>query len=157
MLAADNVTTPEFQITTDSQIINLTNTLNRSFLGSGNPNGLEFVQQHGSVIFDLSPYMTAPYTVNDTAGLNHLIDKLGDLLTGGQLSVKTKTEIFNYITGSTTVNGKPTPNFLSTASTNTQRPGARDRAVDPDLVGVRYPTLIPPFLVPPSIISYGIR
>ena len=119
-LAAANVTTPEFQNTTDSEIVKLTNTLNKSFLSSGNPNGLSSFNNSGSILFDLSPYMAAPYTVNDTAGLNRLINKLGDLLTGGQLSVNTKTEIFNYITGSTTVNGKSTPNFLSTAPTNTR-------------------------------------
>jgi hypothetical protein len=60
--------------------------------------------------------MNAPYSVADTAGVTALVNKLGDLLTGGQLTSDTKSTIVGFITGST--GGKA--NFPSTASTNTR-------------------------------------
>ena len=116
-IASANVTSPEFQLTTDTNIVNLTNTLSQTFLSSGNPNGLCSFNS-GSIILDLGPYMAAPYSVADVNGVTALVNNFGDLLTGGQLTSATKTEIVNYITGSTTVGGVTKPNFDPAASTN---------------------------------------
>ena len=59
-LAANNVTTPEFQLTTASNIINLTNTVASTILASGNTDGLSSFQ-NGAIYLDLSAYMGAPY------------------------------------------------------------------------------------------------
>ncbi len=115
-LAAANVTTPEFQLTTDTNVITLTNTIDGTFLSSNNPNGLCSFN-NGSILFDLSAYMAPPYSTAD-ASIPALVTKLGDLLTGGQLTPATKTEIANYITGSTMVNGKAVANFPATNATN---------------------------------------
>ncbi len=109
------MTSPEFQLTTDTNIINLTNTLSQTFLNTGNPNGL---CSFNGIILDLSPYMAAPYSVADVNGVTSLVNTFSDLLTGGQLSSATKTQIINYITGSTTTGTVTKPNFDPAAPTN---------------------------------------
>jgi len=118
-LAQNDVTTPEFQLTTDSNIVTLTNTVSRLILGSGNTNGLSAFGSN-TILIDLYPYMKAPYEVNDVAGVTALVNKLGDVLTGGVLTPQTKTTIINYVTGSTTVGNKTNPNFPSTSTNNTR-------------------------------------
>ncbi len=114
-LAANNVTTPEFQLTTDTNVVTLTNTVSSAILSSSNANGLtSYRAGNGTITMDLSPYMTGAQTSN--AGLVALVDKLGDLLTGGQLSAPTKTAILNFAANTT--------NFPYTTPTNTQM---RDR------------------------------
>jgi hypothetical protein len=116
-LAANNITTPEFQLTTDTNVVTLTNAIAGSILSSGNTNGLTSYRTGGNAItMDLSPYMTAGQTSN--AAIPALVDKLGDLLTGGQLSAQAKTVIVNFVANTT--------NFPYTAAapTNTQM---RDR------------------------------
>ncbi len=63
---------------------------------------------------DLSAYMTAGQTSN--AAIPALVDQLGDLLTGGQLSAATRTAIINFAANTT--------NFPYTTPTSTQM---RDR------------------------------
>ena len=114
-LAAANVTTPEFQLTTDTNVINLTNTVNSMILTSGNTNGLSSFS-NGAILLDLGTYMNAPYSVSTTAGVSSLVDKLGDVLACGQLTPATKSAIVSFITGTT--NGSA--NFPSTSGTNTR-------------------------------------
>jgi hypothetical protein len=108
-IAAANVTTPEFQLTTDTNVITLTNTLADAVLKSGNTNGLtSYRNGSGTITMDLSPYMTAPQTAN--TGIPALVDQLGDLLTGGQLTSSTKTAIINYVANTTNLPyTSPTP------------------------------------------------
>ncbi|HEX8280759.1 MAG TPA: DUF1800 family protein, partial [Chthoniobacterales bacterium] len=116
-LAANNITTPEFQLTTDTNVVTLTNAVAASILSSANTNGLTSYRTGGNAItMDLSPYMTAAQTSN--AAIPALVDKLGDLLTGGQLSAEVKTAIVSFVANTT--------NFPYTAAapTNTQM---RDR------------------------------
>ena len=120
-LAAMNVTTPEFQLTTDTNILNLTNAINATMLSSTSTTGLSSFNG-GSLYYDLSPYMNGSYNVNTTAGVSALIDKMGDLLTGGQLTAATKAEILKYVTGTTRVGTADQANFPTTSTTN-----ARDR------------------------------
>ena len=144
-LSAKGITVPEFQLTTDSNIVTLTNTVASTILASGNTNGLSNFKS-GSINLDLSAYMGAPYvsistttttsgtkvtavtttTVNATA----LTNKLGDLLTGGMLSQATKNAIISYI--SNTTNFPPTVTMTGTTSNPPAAPtlpttSARDR------------------------------
>jgi hypothetical protein len=110
-LAANNITTPEFQLTTDSNIVNLTDAVISAMLSSGNTNGLS-TYKGGAVNFDLLPYMKAYGTMNtvtttsgttvtatttSTVDAVGLVNKLGDVLTGGMLSSSTKTTIENLL------------------------------------------------------------
>jgi hypothetical protein len=119
-LAANNVTTPEFQLTTDTNVVTLTNAISAAILSSNNTNGLtSYRNGSGAVTMDLSPYMTAAQTSN--AGIAGLVDRLGDLLTGGQLTTATKTEIVNFATNTT--------NFPYSATPTTTQMRDRVRAV----------------------------
>ncbi len=112
-LAAANITTPEFQLTTDTNVINLTNTVNSMILTSSNTNGLSNFS-NGAIMLDLGTYMRAPYSVADSAGVSSLVDKLGDVLACGQLTAATKSAIVGFVTGTTSGSA----NFPSTSSTN---------------------------------------
>ncbi len=138
-IASANVTSPEFQLTTDTNIVTLTNTLNQTFLYSGNPNGLCSFN-NGSLMLDLSAYMAAPYSVADVNGVTSLVNTFSDLLTGGQLTSATKTEIVNYITGSTT-SATDQAELRSRRVHQRARPRALHRPVDHDLARIRRPTL----------------
>ncbi len=115
-LAANSVTTPEFQLTTDSNIMTLTNTINSTVLSSGNTSGLCNFKS-GALNLDLNAYLAAPYvTVNTTSTTSGtrvtavttttvdtaaLINKLGDLLTGGTLTTGTKNAILGFVNNTT--------------------------------------------------------
>ena len=114
-LAVNNISTPEFQLTTDSNIINLTNAIGSAILSSGNVNGLS-TYRTGSVNFDLLPYMktygtmntvqtvsgtTVTLTTTSTVDSAGLVNKLGDILAGGMLSSDTKTRIVTLLNDST--------------------------------------------------------
>ncbi|MDQ6624223.1 MAG: hypothetical protein M3Y86_12175, partial [Verrucomicrobiota bacterium] len=110
-IAANNVTTPEFQLTTDTNVITLTNTVASAIVGAGNTNGnglTSYRNGTGTITMDLSPYMTQAQTSN--AGIPALVDALGDLLTGGQLTASTKTTIVNFVANTTNFGfNSPTP------------------------------------------------
>ncbi len=115
-LAAANVTTPEFQLTTDSNIMTLTNTVNSMILSSGNTTGLSNFRS-GAINFDLSPFMGAPYvsvsTTSTTSGTKvtavttttvdatALVTKLNNLLTGGTMTPATKDAIATLLNNAT--------------------------------------------------------
>ena len=112
-LAQAGLTTPEFQFTNDSNTMNLTNAISASILSSGNANGYtSFKSGGGAVTMDLASYMTLAQTSN--AGIPGLVDALGTVLTGGNLTASTKNTIVNYVTS----------NHPYTTPTNTQM---RDR------------------------------
>ena len=133
-LSAANLTTPEFQLTTASNIVGLTNTVNSTILTSGNTNGLSSFS-NGAVNLDLSAYMGSPYvsvnttttttgtvvkaitttTVNTTA----LVNKLGDLLTGGTINSDTKNAILTWVNNTTNF-----PNTQTATGTTTNPPAA---------------------------------
>ena len=92
-LAANGLTSPEFQLTTDTNIVNLTNAVSNMILeipsGTQNNNTLglcSFRSGSNSITLDLSKYMTAPYSVADLTGCKALANSLDDLLTGGAIS-----------------------------------------------------------------------
>ena len=116
-LAAAGLTTPEFQLTSDTSVMLQMNFLEGGLLNNtGNTNGLSsFTGGDGDLIVDLGSYLTAGYTAN--AGLPSLVDALNSLLVAGQLSASAKTLIVNYVAN--------TSNFgYSTPPTYTQM---RDR------------------------------
>ncbi|HVM46787.1 MAG TPA: DUF1800 family protein, partial [Candidatus Acidoferrum sp.] len=115
-LAAAGLTTPEFQLTSDTTASWQMNFLEGGVLGnSNNTNGLSsFSAGGGAIVIDLGPWMTPANTSN--AGISALVDSLNSLLCGGQLSGSAKAQIVSYVANTT--------NFPYTTPTQTQM---RDR------------------------------
>ncbi len=129
-LSASDVTTPEFQLTTDSNIVTLSNTINSTILTSGNTNGLSSFKS-GAINIDLSAYLGAPYvtinTVSTTSGTKvtavttttvdstALINKLGDVLTGGMMTQAAKDQIASFINNTTSFPATQTVTGTTTA------------------------------------------
>ena len=109
-LASAGLTTPEFQLTSDSGVALQMNFAEGGILNNtGNTNGLSsFSGGNGSIVLDIGPWMTA----NDTAdnGIPGLVDSLNTLLLAGQLSPAAKTGIVNYVanTNNFTYSSPPT-------------------------------------------------
>ena len=144
-MAAANLTTPEFQLTTDSNIITVTNSVNSMLLSSNNTNGLSNFK-NGSLNLDLSAYLGAPYvnvsTTTTTSGTKvtavttttvdttALVNKFGDLLTGGTLTPDAKNAILAFVNNTT--NFPPTTTATGTTAAPPAAPAlpttsARDR------------------------------
>ena len=107
-LSAAGLTTPEFQLTSDTSTALQMNFLEAGILNNtGNTNGLSsFNNGGGAIVLDIGPWMTTNYTA--AAGVPSLVDNLNTLLLAGQLSAAAKTNIVNYVTN--TVNfGYSTP------------------------------------------------
>ena len=110
-LASAGVTTPEFQLTSDSGTMLLTNAIEQGILTSGNTNGLSsFKNSGGAIMMDFS--QTLPVGVEQagvnlmtgltsTANLPALFDVLNHQLAGGTLSAATKSSIVNFVSNST--------------------------------------------------------
>jgi hypothetical protein len=98
VLAAAGLTTPEFQLTSDTTVAGQMNFLEGGILNNGNnTNGLSsFSGGNGSVYLDIGSWMTPAYTAN--AGVPNLVDGLNTLLLGGQLSPSARSTIVNYVT-----------------------------------------------------------
>jgi hypothetical protein len=96
-LADAGLTTPEFQLTSDTTAAWQMNFLEGALLNnSGNTNGLSsFTGGNGSITLDIGPWMTPAYTAN--SGIPSLVDALNSLLCAGQLSPAAKTYIVNYL------------------------------------------------------------
>lgn len=94
-LAAAGLTTPEFQLTSDTTVADQMNFLEGGFLSTGDTNGLTSFRNNGTIMMDLSPWMTTNYTAN--AGLPNLVTSLNTLLVGGQLSFNAQATIVNYV------------------------------------------------------------
>ena len=91
-LASAGLTTPEFQLTSDTTVALQMNFMERGLLVNGNTNGLSsFNNGNGAIALDLGPWMTPAYTSN--AGIPNLVDALSSLLMGGQLSTAARNAI----------------------------------------------------------------
>ena len=115
-LAANNITTPEFQLTTDTNIVNLTNTINSTVLSSANTSGLSSFSG-GAILLDFGAFMVAPYaslsntttTTGNTVKIvgtttvdaTKLINDLDARLTGGTMTQATKDAIVSFINNTT--------------------------------------------------------
>jgi hypothetical protein len=95
-LTTAGLTTPEFQLTSDTTAAWQMNFLEGGVLSNGNnTNGISsFNNGSGAIVIDLGSWMTPANTSN--AGLPGLVDSLNSLLCGGQLSPAAKTYIVNY-------------------------------------------------------------
>lgn len=130
-LASAGLTTPEFQLTSDTSVAVQMNFMEGGLLVGANTNGIaSFVGGNGAIDLDLGSWMTPGFTSN--AGIPSLVDALNTLLTGGQLSASAKSSIVAYVAD--------TANFpLSSTPTNSQM---RDRvravahliSVSPDFI-----------------------
>ncbi|MEQ1747842.1 MAG: DUF1800 family protein [Prosthecobacter sp.] len=101
-LANSGLDSPEFQLTTDTNVMNLTNSLTNMIIGTGggnsNLNGLSsFNNGSGTVVMNIEPYMTNAKTSDN--GIPALIDELADLLVGAPLVPSVKTKIQKFVTG----------------------------------------------------------
>ncbi len=97
ILASAGLTTPEFQLTSDTSTVLQMNFLSSAiFSSSGNTNGLSsFSSGNGSIMLDVGPWMTPAITSN--AGIPGLVDGLNTLLCAGQLSTAAKSIIVSYV------------------------------------------------------------
>ncbi len=103
-LSNQGLDSPEFQLTTDTNVMNLTNSLTNVFIGTGggngNLNGLSsFNNGSGSVVMSIQPFLVPAKTSN--VGIPALIDELAALLVGGPLVAETKTQIQNFVANTT--------------------------------------------------------
>jgi hypothetical protein len=97
VLASAGLTTPEFQLTTDSGVAAQMNFIESGILNNtGNTNGLSsFTSGNGSIVLDIDPWMTTNYTAN--AGIPTLVSNLNTLLVAGQLTLPAQTNIIAYV------------------------------------------------------------
>ncbi len=96
-LSDAGLTTPEFQLTSDTSVAWQMNFMEGGLLNnSNNTNGpSSFIGGNGSITLDVGPWMTPAFTSN--AGIPGLVDALNSLLCAGQLSPASKTFIVNYV------------------------------------------------------------
>jgi hypothetical protein len=111
-LASAGLTTPEFQLTSDTSVALQMNFLEGAILNNGNnTNGLSsFTGGDGDIVLDIGPWMTTNYTA--AAGVPNLVDQLNTALLAGQLSAAAKTNIVKFVTN--------TVNFPYTTAAPTQ-------------------------------------
>ena len=100
-LSSAGLTTPEFQLTSDTSVALQMNFLQAGILGNGaNTNGLtSYNQGNGAIVLDVSAWMTTNFTAS--ANVPSLVDSLSSRLMAGQLSAGAKTSIVNYVTNLT--------------------------------------------------------
>jgi hypothetical protein len=98
VLASAGLTTPEFQLTSDTGVASQMNFLTGGIMGvNNNTNGLvSFASGNGSIVLDISPWMTPTNTA--ATGIPGLVDSFNAMLLAGQLSAAAKTNIINYVT-----------------------------------------------------------
>jgi hypothetical protein len=97
-LSAAGLTTPEFQLTSDTSVALQMNFLEGGILvNNNNTNGLSsFNNGGGAIVLDLGPWMTTNYTAS--TNVPALVDSLNATLVAGQLSAVVKTNIVTYVT-----------------------------------------------------------
>jgi hypothetical protein len=100
-LASAGLTTPEFQLTSDTGVALQMNFLEGGLLGNtGNTNGLSsFTGGNGGIVLDVGPWMTTNYTA--AAGIPNLVSNLNTVLLAGQLSAAAQTNIVNFVNNPT--------------------------------------------------------
>ena len=111
ILASAGLTTPEFQLTSDTSIVLQMNFISSSiFNNGGNTNGLSsFTGGNGSIALDVGPWMTKTYTAD--AGIPALVDSLASMLCAGQLSDSARSIIVSYVANPRFPYGTPAPTF----------------------------------------------
>ena len=97
-LASAAMTTPEFQLTSDTGVALQMNFLESGVLNNGgNTNGLSsFTVGNGAIVLDLGPWMGTNYTAD--ANVPMLVNSLSTALLAGELSAGAQSNIVNYVT-----------------------------------------------------------
>ena len=97
-IASAGMTTPEFQLTSDTTVALMMNFMESGILNNGsNTNGLSsYYVGNGAIVLDAGPWMSTNYTAN--ANLPALVDSINTLLLAGELSGAAETNIVNYVT-----------------------------------------------------------
>lgn len=115
ILSSSGMTTPEFQLTSDTSVVLQMNFFSTSMFNNGNnTNGISsFTAGDGAIALDLSPWMTPVYTAD--SAIPALVDSLASLLCAGQVLPATKQIIVSYVAN---------PRFPYTTPTSNQM---RDR------------------------------
>jgi hypothetical protein len=100
-LASAGLTTPEFQLTTDSGVAAQMNFVEGGMLNNtGNTNGLSsFTSGNGGIVLDIAPWMITNYTSN--AGLPMLVSNLNTRLAAGEVSAAAQSNILSFVANST--------------------------------------------------------
>ena len=107
-LASAGLTTPEFQLTSDTSVALQMNYLEGGILTGSNTNGISsFNNNSGAVVLDIGPWVSTNYT--SAANLPKLVDAMNSLLAAGQLSAAAKSNIANYVTNNISFSSSPTP------------------------------------------------
>jgi hypothetical protein len=115
-LAAQGITTPEFQETAETSVIRQANFMERGIYALGNTNGLSsFRSGSNALVMDLGPWMGNAVSTAGTVGavlgagpqtgqawtsnanLSTLVDRLNTLLLGNSLPAAAKAEILNLV------------------------------------------------------------
>ena len=119
-LTTAGLTTPEFQLTSDTTVSWQMNFLQGGVLvNANNTNGISsFKNGGGAIAIDLGPWMTPANTSN--AGIPGLVDSLNARLCGGQLSASARTHIVNYV-ANTTLAYTPDPDLHPDAGSGSRR------------------------------------
>jgi uncharacterized protein (DUF1800 family) len=96
-LASAGLTTPEFQLTTDSGVAAQMNFIEGGILNNtGNTNGLSsYSGGNGSIVLNIAPWMTPAYTAD--AGIPSLVNSLNAYLAAGELSPAAQASIISYV------------------------------------------------------------
>jgi len=99
-LASAGMTTPEFQLTSDTGVALQMNFLEAGVLNNGsNTNGLSsYTVGNGAMVIDVGPWMGTNFTAD--AKVPSLVDSLSTALLAGELSSAAKADIVNYVTNS---------------------------------------------------------
>ena len=120
-LANTGLDSPEFQLTTDTNVMNLTNSLTNMVIGTGGGNGnlnglASFNNGNGNVVMDIGPYIKVTDDLSNAA-IPALVAQLARLLVGAPLETNTTNTIVGFVANTT--------NFpLTGTGTNLQK---RDR------------------------------
>ncbi len=93
-LASAGLTTPEFQLTSDTSVALQLNFLQGGVLvNNNNTNGLtSFNNGSGAIVLDIGPWLSSSTNVPT------LVDSMNSLLVAGQLSASAKSNIVSYVT-----------------------------------------------------------
>ncbi len=136
-LASAGLTTPEFQLTSDTGVALQMNFLEGAILNNtGNSNGLSsFTGGDGDIVLDIGPWMTTNYT--SAAGIPSLVSNLSSLLLAGQLSPGAQSDIVNYVS-------EPAQFELRHAAHPNANPRPRSRRRPPahQFAGLHHPKIV---------------
>jgi len=99
-IASAGMTTPEFQLTSDTGIALLMNFLEGGILNNvNNTNGLSsFYVGNNAITMDMGPWMSTSFTADTNVA--SLVDSLSSVLMAGEITAGVKTNIVSYVTNS---------------------------------------------------------